>query len=120
MTSRLMDWPFCSHFIKVMHDELKISGISLVLGFDFYWCELTEGLEHEKKLNMSSTTYHNTLEWYNKQLFNNEDGKDLEVGDKEVDKEVDKEEDLNAAYCRMRQQQWDCLPVNLSSVFHQP
>src|SRR5260370_37853217 len=66
--------------------KLNISGISLELGFNFYQCELTEGLEHEENLHTESfTAYHNTLEWYNEWLFSDQEGEeDLLLVDKDL------------------------------------
>ena len=86
---------------------LKASGISLELGFNFYWCKLTEGLEHEESHNMAtSTAYHDTLEWYNKQLFSNQEGDEDEKELIWMDDNED-EDDLNIVYCRRRQWQWE-------------
>src|SRR5260370_1422047 len=86
---------------------LKASGISLELGFNFYWCELTEGLEHEESCNMqTSTMYHDTLEWYNEQLFSNQEGDEDEKELIQMDDSED-EDNLNIMYCRRRQQQWE-------------
>ncbi len=79
---------------------LKVSGISLKLGFNFYWCELAKGLEHEESHNMeTSTAYHNTLEWYNERLFSDWDGDEDEKELIQMDDDKD-EDDPNITYCR--------------------
>ena len=79
--------------------KLKISGISLDIGFNFYWHELMEGLEHEESCNMAETTYHKLLEWYNECLFNNEENLEPEDVDEDV---IDGDwDDPNEEYHRM-------------------
>ncbi len=79
---------------------LKASGISLELGFNFYQCKLTEDLEHEESCNMqTSTAYHSTLEWYNEQLFGNQEGDEDEKELIQMDDNED-EDDPNITYCR--------------------
>ncbi len=84
--------------------KLKISGISLELRFNFYQCKLTEGLEHEENLHTESlTAYHDTLEWYNKQLFSDKEGEeDLLLVDKDLIQMDDDNdyEDPNIVYHR--------------------
>src|SRR5258708_27065398 len=86
---------------------LKASGISLELGFNFDQCKLTKGLEHEESHNMkTSTVYHDTLEWYNKLLFSNQEGDEDEKELIQMDDNKD-EDDLNIMYCRRQQWQWE-------------
>ena len=60
--------------------------------------------EHEENLHTESlTTYHNTLEWYNKQLFSDQEGdKDLLLIDKDLIwmDDDDDYEDPNIVYHR--------------------
>lgn len=84
---------------------LKVSGISLELGFNFYRCELTEGLEHEESRNIS-TAYHDTLEWYNERLFGDREGDEDEKELIRMDDDED-EDDPNIAYRRRRQREWE-------------
>ena len=83
-------------------------GLSLELSFNFYQGKLTEGLKYEKDIDMSLTSYHDTLAWYNEQLFGDE-GRDensqLENGDEDGSEDGD-EEGPNAAFHRKWLQQW--------------
>ncbi len=54
----------------------------------------------------TSTAYHDTLEWYNKQLFSNREGDEDEKELIWMDDNED-EDDLNIVYCRRRQWQWE-------------
>ncbi len=47
----------------------------------------------------TSTTYHDTLEWYNKQLFGNQEGDEDEKELIQMDNNKD-EDDPNIMYCR--------------------
>ena len=54
----------------------------------------------------TSTAYHNTLEWYNEQLFGNWEGDEDEKVLIQMDDNED-EDDLNIMYHRRRQRQWE-------------
>ena len=54
----------------------------------------------------TSTAYHDTLEWYNKWLFSDREGDEDEKELIQMDGNKD-EDDLNIAYHRRQQQQWE-------------
>ncbi len=54
----------------------------------------------------TSTTYHDTLEWYNKQLFGNQEGDEDEKELIQMDDNKD-EDNPNIMYHRRQQWQWE-------------
>ena len=87
-----------------MTGKLKESSVSLELGFNFYQQELQDGWDYEVKQHVRGK-YHETLDWYNQQLF----GNDGDEGSTKPEADPMGDKDPNKAYHRMQLQLWEEL-----------